>query len=463
MFENFLVLGCSPTPALLAQNLASWTEPAKILLKFPHHSPVEAQDVADFAFPAEVRLVRVDVTQSATGYHSILYGPKQFQRGENCHVFLLKTQQNVADPNESEDMYGVCVSAREMASLTGPDGSTHDISCPISYCLISRYPFFELHQSVILQILMLLHLKRVKHLGKLAEAEEPVMRLRGKPLGPHQVPACVTLLKKYYESAVPNRGQNLVLPAPKLLLPIQFQRPQGGKNETNTLIAQWCCPLAWAHLTAETLLDLIELALREFKIIVIDSNLCMLSAAVYSFVPLLAPLKWSGVFLPILPTKLCEFLEAPVPIVAGVAELPPAFQPGQADAEQEDVCLWFPSQGRMQMHKTFKRLLPCRATLVAALKPHFAELRRLNPIPPPSRTQAHQLPYLPTMEENAHIKIMLHLIEQEIVQIVNYVRNTEEAVGGERDKRMEPFTQRFRETQMLSHYLQMHPDFEDDY
>lgn len=376
IFENFLVLGCSPSPALLEQNLASWTENPKVLLKFPHTSSVEAADVADFAFPSGVRLSRVDVvSQSHSGLHSILYSHRQFVRGSNCHNFVLKTSTNIEKANESEDLFGVCVEAREMAALSTGEGEqavTHDISCPISYCLISRYPFFELHQAVILQILMLLHLKRVKHLAKLNMAAPispedaaagGVARLRGKPLGPHQVPACVALLKRYYDTAVPARGASLKLPAPKLLLPIEFQRPNASPGkEARTLVAHWCCPLAWSYLTPETLVDLLELALREFKIIVVDANLAMLSASVMSFQPLLHPLKWAGVFLPILPRKLHEFLEAPVPILVGVDSTPDCLAENQGSMAEEDMAVWYPSAGKVRVQRVVDAQLQDRVS-----------------------------------------------------------------------------------------------------
>lgn len=464
IFDHFLVLGCSPSPSLLSQHLPAWTEPPKVLLKFPHHSPVEAADVADFAFPADVHLARVDTAASSSGLHSILYGAKQFHRGANCHVFLLKTTHRVVDPNEPEDLYGICVSARELASLTDSSGVVHDVSCPITYCLLSRYPFFDLHQAVIHQILMLLHLKRVKHLGQLADAPDIVTRLRGKPLGPHQVPACVALLKKYYETPVPNLGGSIVIPAPRLLLPIEFHRPSSRGGEIHALLSQWATPLAWCRLTADTLVDLLEFALREMKIVVVDDNLAMLSAAVYAIAPMLRPLKWSGVFLPVLPNKLCEFLEAPVPIIAGVATLPRAFDGGGGTVLSPDTetVVWLPSSGRFVLPRGLKRLLPCRAALVAALKPHFSELRRLHPLPSPARTTPDQLPYTPSVEVHAHCKIALHLVETELVYLVNYVRTTEDAAAT-RDRKMEPFIERFRETQMLSHYLQTHEHDEEDY
>jgi hypothetical protein len=163
---------------------------------------------------------------------------------------------------------------------------------------------------------------------------------------------------------------------------------------------------------------------------------------------------------------------------------------------------------------------------VAALKPHFSELRRLNPVaPPPSSSfrsgvssPSSSLSYTASPEEHAHVKIVLHLIESEVVGWINYVRRTAtpaaepptdsvtmtaatvtsplspdsaDGVDGAapllsspspltapvsfptpassapipdpRDKKLEPFIRAFRETQMLSHYLQSHEHDEEDY
>lgn len=300
---------------------------------------------------------------------------------------------DLSSPFESEDLYGVVVTTRELATLSGSDGLSHDIACPISYCFLSRFPFFELHQAVILQILMLLHLKRVKALGRIAAAEGPGSGINmaaqkplsssssstslsspktspttssgsGKPLGPHQVPACVSLLKRLYDAEIPGRGAIFTVNSSKLLQPISFQRPMvsvlvaasssnSNSNSSNNalsptsppsalaspsaaadfhlkpnqresclLLAAWTCKIGWCTLSAEDLVDILELLLTETSLIVIGSNLALVSAAVQSLIPLLQPLKWSGVFLPVLPSRMYEFLDAPVPLVAG-CQIPP--------------------------------------------------------------------------------------------------------------------------------------------
>jgi hypothetical protein len=45
-------------------------------------------------------------------------------------------------------------------------------------------------------------------------------------------------------------------------------------------------------MSAGVLVTLLECALMEFKVIVVDPNLALLSSAVLSFVPLLRPLAW---------------------------------------------------------------------------------------------------------------------------------------------------------------------------
>jgi hypothetical protein len=40
-----------------------------------------------------------------------------------------------------------------------------------------------------------------------------------------------------------------------------------------------------------------------------------------SIIPLLRPFIWQGPFIPILPSSLSEYLQAPVPLICGVLEL----------------------------------------------------------------------------------------------------------------------------------------------
>ncbi|KAF9559931.1 hypothetical protein EC968_006397 [Mortierella alpina] len=82
-------------------------------------------------------------------------------------------------------------------------------------------------------------------------------------------------------------------------------------------------------LTAEDIVTVIEVILSEGKVIFLSSYLAMLTLASESFLYLLFPLYWQGVYIPILPSSLMTCLQAPVPYIIGVerrccdSEFPP--------------------------------------------------------------------------------------------------------------------------------------------
>lgn len=81
----------------------------------------------------------------------------------------------------------------------------------------------------------------------------------------------------------------------------------------------------------ELLVRCLGLMLCEAKMIILGTDLCVVSAAVTLLQTLLLPLEWVAPAISILPLKLIEFLECPVPLLAGLVVEPPDTQtPGQA-------------------------------------------------------------------------------------------------------------------------------------
>jgi len=63
---------------------------------------------------------------------------------------------------------------------------------------------------------------------------------------------------------------------------------------------------------------LFEYVLSESRIILLSSHTSLLYSVCAAITQLLFPLKWSGVFIPVLPARLLEALEAPCPYICGV-------------------------------------------------------------------------------------------------------------------------------------------------
>ena len=65
-------------------------------------------------------------------------------------------------------------------------------------------------------------------------------------------------------------------------------------------------------------LTLLQFALAEARIILLSSHTSMLHLATKALVELLWPLTWAGVFIPVLPARLIQALEAPCPYIVGI-------------------------------------------------------------------------------------------------------------------------------------------------
>lgn len=71
-------------------------------------------------------------------------------------------------------------------------------------------------------------------------------------------------------------------------------------------------------LTVPNIVVLMEYILSESRIILVSSHTSMLKLASNALLALLWPLEWSGVHIPVVPTRLMEVLDAPIPYICGI-------------------------------------------------------------------------------------------------------------------------------------------------
>ncbi|KAJ7972574.1 DENN domain-containing protein [Quillaja saponaria] len=62
--------------------------------------------------------------------------------------------------------------------------------------------------------------------------------------------------------------------------------------------------------------------LLEKQVVVVCPNPGVVSAAVLSLVPMIHPFQWQSLLLPILPARMLDFLDAPVPFIVGIQHKP---------------------------------------------------------------------------------------------------------------------------------------------
>jgi hypothetical protein len=71
-------------------------------------------------------------------------------------------------------------------------------------------------------------------------------------------------------------------------------------------------------LSIPNIVTLFEYVLQESRIILLSSHAAMLHLASLAIANLLYPMKWAGVFIPILPARLVQTIEAPCPYIVGI-------------------------------------------------------------------------------------------------------------------------------------------------
>ncbi|WVZ73407.1 hypothetical protein U9M48_021717 [Paspalum notatum var. saurae] len=151
---------------------------------------------------------------------------------------------------------------------------------------------------------------------------------------------------QYYQLHCPTRGSSLTFHPLDHLHPLIFHRPGetvlhiAGSTielrsrdislevaemrnalfaeEESTALSTWAVASICGCLRLEHVMTLFAAALLEKQIVIVCSNLGMLSASILSIIPLIRPYQWQSLLIPVLPIDMMDFLDAPVPYIVGI-------------------------------------------------------------------------------------------------------------------------------------------------
>uniref|UniRef100_A0A7N1A0N7 UDENN domain-containing protein n=1 Tax=Kalanchoe fedtschenkoi TaxID=63787 RepID=A0A7N1A0N7_KALFE len=151
------------------------------------------------------------------------------------------------------------------------------------------------------------------------------------------------IVSGYHALPVPARGSELNFLPLEHLQPIQYLRPRVSSlgecekylnlrqplnaAEVNVKLAAaeeaialsiWTTSTICRTLSLDSILALVTGVLLEKQIVVVCPNLGVLCATVLSLIPMIRPFEWQSLLLPVLPVKMLDFLDAPVPFIAGL-------------------------------------------------------------------------------------------------------------------------------------------------
>ncbi|XP_044492088.1 uncharacterized protein LOC123215881 isoform X2 [Mangifera indica] len=147
----------------------------------------------------------------------------------------------------------------------------------------------------------------------------------------------------YHALLIPPRGSEIVFQPLKHLQSIKYSRHPvsalgisekdldtfeaaevNGKlasAEEAVALSLWTTATICRVLSIESVLALVAGVLLEKQLVVVCPNLGILSAVVLSLGPMIRPFQWQSLLLPVLPGKMLEFLDAPVPFIVSSISL----------------------------------------------------------------------------------------------------------------------------------------------
>ncbi|XP_048232820.1 uncharacterized protein LOC8266500 isoform X2 [Ricinus communis] len=148
----------------------------------------------------------------------------------------------------------------------------------------------------------------------------------------------------YHSMPLPQQGSDIVFHPLEHLQAIAYRRPPvsvlgfpenfvtlSEAAEVNADLAAaeealtlsiWTTATICRVLSLESILALLTGVLLEKQVVVVCPNLGVLSAIVLSLIPMIRPFQWQSLFLPILPRRMLDFLDAPVPFIVGIQQKP---------------------------------------------------------------------------------------------------------------------------------------------
>lgn len=132
--------------------------------------------------------------------------------------------------------------------------------------------------------------------------------------------------------------------------------------EEAVALSVWTTATICRVLSLEGILALLTGVLLEKQVIVVGSNLGVLSAVVLSIIPMIRPFEWQSLFLSILPGKMLDFLDAPVPYIVGLKNKP-------ADLKIKTSSLVLVNVARDQVKMCSLPSLPRQKELYSELRP----------------------------------------------------------------------------------------------
>jgi hypothetical protein len=187
----------------------------------------------------------------------------------------------------------------------------------VCYAFITRFPFFEFFFQVIFDMITTERLTRMEAAIQQSESHLKYCRQTYQYLPTKELE---DILHRLGTLKKPKFGEFLNFQMTPNMKQISYLRdfPLLNYAEHYSNLAEWALPSLLSWMPVETLVWAISLLMSEAKLVVVGQEAGMVSCAVMGLLVLLRPLEWVAPLIPMLPCKLIDFIDSPVPILVGL-------------------------------------------------------------------------------------------------------------------------------------------------
>lgn len=326
LYEQFVVYGVREENCkvdLCEKDTTFWVN-AELL--YCTSEKVIDESIDNFCFPNGVEVRKLKRKYSSPDIQSIMFSSlSSLENPKNTFVFVMTTDTLI---------YGCCVYVDEIHSdisciIPSPDNKvkkgylemkemlssskvTDIFYSKKCYCLLTRFPFFELHFEFLYSLIA-----RDRLFRQVSMELNDVEALNNELIkAQSNIKQC---LDSFYTQTIPKLGETSIFTLPGEIRSISFTCPP---SDDVTSLADWCVSCTFRVLSLEVALGYYLSVLLEEQIVLISKCPGILSAVCLSLIPILRPLVWQGAFIPILPMNMIDCLDVPLPFVIGLSKIP---------------------------------------------------------------------------------------------------------------------------------------------
>lgn len=344
------------------KKLGTATTKAEILYRYPYSVEPPPQEVSDFCMPLGGKIAKLSDFDSGTTVQEILFGHSHSKRSSRCFIFLLEDKTLVDEVGDEETgvgtnrLYGICVlhprlvktpiqntrRKNPLAVNSNQHNSTIDMSVHgsyngtagmvaesefiefesmVCYAFLTRFPLFDFFFQVIFDLINTERLTRMELAAEHTDSDLLYSRSIYEYLPANVLEEVLARLTKM---PPPLHGEKFQFHISPGIKPIESVRvpPPVDFSEHYMNSSEWALPTLLSWMPIESIIWAMSLLLGEAKIVVLGHDYGMVSCAVIGLLVLLRPLDWVSPVIPMLPIKLMDFVESPVPILVGITMNP---------------------------------------------------------------------------------------------------------------------------------------------